>query len=500
VVSEINHSISRRHAGTPVIQATERVTPLQQVQTPELERVCPYRGLEVFREEDVRFFFGRETFVDQLRTKVAKQQLPLVIITGASGSGKSSVVRAGLLPWLRLEQPAVWEAAIFTPGEAPFRNLVEALALTDDKPLDPWQRTIKANERAAYLASGALTLAEAVDITLAATGGKTRFLLIVDQFEEVFTLTRETERKPFIDALLASIEIAPVTVLLTLRADFFQQAMTLTRALSDRLPQSLVTLGPLLGEEWRTIIEEPAKRVGLRFEAGLIERILKDVEAQPDSLPLLEYALTELWQHKQGMLLTHTQYADLGGVEGAISKKADEVLTSIPPAQHKRALHALTQLVQVAIDKEGGADTRRHARRTDLGEASWQTLQPFVGARLLVTNHQDRTGEDVVEIAHEALIRRWEKLQVALEQDREFLSWRRRLGFRMQEWEAADYDEGALLHGAILTEAQRWLTERPADLTAREQEFITWAERDSYQIEQILSKGLPALVQCDGNR
>jgi hypothetical protein len=283
IVPKINTAVSRSHAGTLAIQAVECVTPMQYVQTPELELVCPYRGLEVFREEDVRFFFGREAFTDQLLIKVAKQQLPLVIIIGASGSGKSSVVRAGLLPWLRLEKPAVWEVAIFTPGEAPFRNLAEALALTADKALDPWQRRIKANERGAYLASGTLTLADAVDITLAAAGGKTRFLLVVDQFEELFTLTRETERKLFVDALLASIETAPVTVLLTLRADFVQQVMTLSRALSDRLPQSLVTLGPLLGEEWRIVIEEPAKCVGLRFEPGLIERILKDVEAQPDS-------------------------------------------------------------------------------------------------------------------------------------------------------------------------------------------------------------------------
>jgi hypothetical protein len=292
-------------------------------------------------------------------------------------------VRAGLLPRLRLEQAPVWGVAIFTPGDAPFRNLAEALALIENKELDPWQRRIKANERGAYLASKKLTIIDAVDIALNATAGIDRLLLVVDQFEELFTLTSEEDRKPFINSLLAATQAAPITVLLTLRADFYKQAITLTRELSDLLQQGLVNIGPLRREEWRSIIEDPAELVGLRFEVGLVERLLTDVEAQPDSLPLLEYALKELWKRKQGCMMTHAQYADLGGIEGAVSKRADEVLAHLPLAQQDSALRALTRLIRVSIEEDGGTDTRLRVRLAELDEASHHLLQPFVEERLL---------------------------------------------------------------------------------------------------------------------
>jgi len=362
--------------------------------------------------------------------------------------------------------------------------------LIENKELDPWERRVKANKRGAYLTSRKLTIADAVDITLKATAGIDRLLLVVDQFEELFTLTSEEERRPFVDSLLAATRTAPVTVLLTLRADFYRQSIELTRELSDLLPQGLINMGPLRSEEWKTIIEEPASLVGLQLQSGLADRILKDVEAQPDSLPLLEYALTELWKRRQGRVMTHAQYADLGGIEGAVSKRADAVLARLPLAEQDRALRALTRLIWVSIEEEGGTDTRLRVGLAELDEASHQLLQPFVEERLLVTNRNPIRGEETIEVAHEALIRRWGKLREVLDKDREFLYWRRRLNFRMQEWEAAHHDHSALLHGALRTEAQRWLTERATDLTAREREFITWDERDEYQIEQILSKGL----------
>jgi hypothetical protein len=460
----------------------------------ELEGVCPYRGLEVFHEEDAHFFFGRAAFAEQLLTKITNEQLPLIAVVGASGSGKSSVVRAGLLPRLRLEKAPIWTATIFKPGDAPFRNLAEALALVEDNTLDSWQRRVKANERGEYLASGRLTLTEAVGITLKASVGTDRLLLMVDQFEELFTLTSEADRRSFVDSLIVASRTAPITILLTLRADFYSPVINLSRELSDLIQQGIVNLGPLRSDEWKTVIEEPARLVNLQFQPGLVERILKDVEAQPDSLPLLEYALAELWKRKQGCLITHAQYTEIGGIEGAINRRADDALASLPPAERDIALHILTRLIRVSIEEDDSADTRLRIRLAELEESTLQMLRPFIDARLLVTNHNAITDEDTIEVTHEALIRRWGKLREALGKDREFLYWRRRLGFRMREWEAADHDDGALMQGLLLTEAKRWLTERAKDLTPREREFITWAERDEYQIEQILAKG-PGLVR-----
>ena len=231
LVEEIRHIVSSDHAVMPFTQPAQRTTLTNTLTERTPGDVCPYRGLEVFREEDAHFFFGCEAFAHQLLRKVTQEQLPLITVVGASGSGKSSVVRAGLLPRLRLEQSTVWDAAIFTPGDAPFRNLAEALALVEDTKLDPWQRRVKANKRGAYLASGQLTITDAVDITLESTKGTDRLLLVVDQFEELFRMTSEADRRLFIDSLLSSLQTAPFTLLLTLRADFFEQALTLSREL-----------------------------------------------------------------------------------------------------------------------------------------------------------------------------------------------------------------------------------------------------------------------------
>ena len=458
--------------------------------------LCPYRALQAFREQDEKLFFGRDRFAEQLLAKARNEKLKLIAVVGPSGSGKSSVVQAGLLPRLRRERPPhlSWEAAIFTPGKAPFHNLAAALVTVGTAETDRWERLGKAEKLGQDLADGAVRFEAAMATALAEAPGANRLLLIVDQAEELFTLTTEQDRKPFIQRLLAAADAAPVTVMLTLRADFYGQAIGFGHGLGELITQEQVTILPMSRDELRQAIVAPADSVELKFEDGLVDRILDHVEDQPGNLPLLEFALTELWNRRQGKLLSNDAYRELGGkdsdgkelsgVEGAISRRAEEQFNRLSHAQQETAQRVLTRLVRVAAATEEGTDTRQRVRLSELDASAREVVRTFADARLLVTNRieikDEETGtvesEEIVEVAHEALIRSWQRLKDLLNRDRQFLLWRQRLGVALSEWERTGHDAGALLRGVKLNEARRWRKERGQDLNEREQEFITRSE------------------------
>lgn len=369
--------------------------------TPQVE-LCPYRALRAFREEDAPLFFGREDFAEQLLAKT--RQHSLIAVVGPSGSGKSSVVQAGLMPLLRREcsPHPTWDAVVFTPGRSPFHNLAAALVAVWDAEPDPTERLLKAERLGNSMASGEVRLEAAIRLALEASKGADRLLVVVDQFEELFTLTEEKDRKPFVAALLSASATAPVKIALTLRADFYGQAIGLDRNLSDRIQQGLVNLGPMTRDELRRAIEKPAHGVGLKFESGLVKRILDNIEGQPGNLPLLEFALTELWGKRQGHLLTHHQYEEIGEVAGAIGQRAEQLFGSLKPEEQRAALRAFTRLVRVAAANEEGTDTRQCVRLSELDETACVVAQKFVKARLLVTSRNEATNEETIEVAHEA--------------------------------------------------------------------------------------------------
>ncbi len=439
--------------------------------------LCPYRALRAFREEDAPLFFGREAFAAELLEKSLSQRL--VTVVGPSGSGKSSVVQAGLLPLLRRAHPpsATWDAVIFTPGKRPFHNLAAALVPIWETELTETQRLREAESLGNDLADGKAAVEATFLLALKKSSGTDQLLIVVDQFEELFTLTPETERRAFIKSLLEAADATPVTLVLTLRADFYGQAISLSRELSDRMQHGLVNLGPMTREELRRAIEQPAQAAGLEFESGLAERILNHVEEQPGNLPLLEFALTELWEGREGRLLKNERYDAVGGVEGAISKRAEEQFSRLTSVQQGMALRLMSRLVRVAAAHEEGTDTRQRVKLSELDEAMRAVAQSFADARLLVTGRNETTGEETVEVAHEALIRRWKRLQELINKDREFLLWRQRLGLMLGEWQRAGRQEEILLRGAPLAEAKGWLKEREKDLSEGEREFIKSSSR-----------------------
>lgn len=463
--------------------------------------LCPYRALQAFREQDEKLFFGRDRFAEQLLKKAREEKLKLIAVVGPSGSGKSSVVQAGLLPRLRCERPPQlsWESAIFTPGKAPFHNLAAALLTVGTAEQDRWERLGKAERLGQDLADGVIRLEAAITTALAEAPGANRLLLIVDQAEELFTLTPEQDRKPFIQRLLAAAEAAPVTIVLTLRADFYGQAIGFSRELGGLITAGQVNILPMSRDELRQTIVAPADSVELRFEDGLVDRILDHVEDQPGNLPLLEFALTELWNRRQGKLLSNAAYKEIGGVEGAISRRAEEQFNRLTREQQETAKRVLTRLVRVASATEEGTDTRQRVRLSELDASTREIVRGFADARLLVTNRievtDEETGivasEETVEVAHEALIQRWDRLRRVLDEGREFYLWRQRLRFYLDE---SNRLRRNLLNGPLQEEAQQWLKKRRNELNQNELEFVARASGVLVAMRAIISLGSLAIV------
>jgi WD40 repeat protein len=458
---------------------------------------CPYRGLFHFGPGDAEYFFGRESFVEELvRATQTRNFIPLL---GASGSGKSSVVLAGLVP--KLQKAGHWQFTHFRPGADPFHALALALVPLYVNNLDETERIRQARNLAGYFRTGEVLLAD-VFAQIQQNFPTDRVLLIADQFEELYTLcTDETTRRNFLDRLLASIgapddriPFAPVLVA-TMRADFLGNALSY-RPFADVLQNADLKLGPMNRAELTEAIEQPAQKLEVTFEAGLVDRILGDVDAEPGILPLLEFALTELWQRRSGKQLTHAAYEAIGEVQGALGRHANQEYAKFKDeADRERVRRIFIQLVRPG---EGAEDTRRIATKAELGEQNWSLVKQLADARLVVTS---RNGADLetVEVVHEALIRNWGELRGWMDTDRVFRAWQERLRGAMRQWQETQQDEGSLLRGAALVEAEEQLRQRPEELVAesgfierslQERELIQQAETARRKREIIISRGI----------
>jgi hypothetical protein len=271
--------------------------------------VCPYRGLQFFREEDAPFFFGREVFTQKLIGKV--RQKSLIAVVGASGSGKSSVVRAGLIPQLRRIQDSgpVWDILTLKPGARPLHALAAAICPMLEPDLSEVDLLGECAKLTQHFASNNGFFQDAALRCLAKQPGTDRLLLFVDQWEELYTECKdEAARRQFIDQILRGSSEAPVTLVLTVRGDFYDRALS-HRELVDRLQDGVVNLGPMSPEELRETIEKPARAIKLEFEPFLVDHILGEVGKEPGNLPLLEFMLRELWQARRGNTLYFQAYA-----------------------------------------------------------------------------------------------------------------------------------------------------------------------------------------------
>lgn len=406
--------------------------------------------MSAFRDndKDKDYFFGRLKFVDSL-VEVVYQQ-PLVAVIGASGSGKSSVVFAGLIPKLR--EKGNWLIESFRPQNQPFFGLGSALVRWLKPELDEIQQPGRAAELVADM-KGKLTLPQVVASILARYPGK-RLLLVIDQFEELYNPRNDSEQQPFLDALLAAIQSAPndLTVVLTLRADFLSYLLnypTFGAALQQYKPQ---LLGAMNREEMREAIECPAEEMGVELEEGLTERILDAVKREPGNLPLLEFALEQLWGRQKNNRLTHDAYDDIKGVEKALAVYAVSVYEELTQKiDGKQIQQIFIQLVRVG---EGTEDTRQLATRAEVGGDNWDLVTQLANKRLVVTGRNEATGEETVEVVHEALIREWGLLRQWIDENRKKLIQKREIEDAAKRWRDRGKAKDYLLGGKVLTEAK----------------------------------------------
>jgi DNA-binding SARP family transcriptional activator/WD40 repeat protein len=418
----------------------------------------PYKGLAAFHESDADDFFGRAALTRTLVEAVSASRF--VAVVGPSGIGKSSVVRAGLIPALRrgaVDGSAAWVITDMLPGTRPFLELGRALErVAVDFPAS-------ARERFADQQVDALQ-----DLERVLPDGS-ELLVVIDQFEELFTMTDEATARAFLAMLEASVDDDRVRVVVTLRADFLDRPLLIS-SFGELLGDNMVTVPAPGGGELAEAIVGPANGVGVGVDAALVERITADVLDQPGALPLLQHALAELFDSRDSDLLGLDAYTEIGGVNGSLAGRAEAAFNRLEAEQQAAIRQVFLRLVTVVDD---AAPTRRRVRVADLTDiAQPATIDGFVRARLLVNDNDPDTRMPTVEVAHEALLTHWPRLAGWIDASREELALSRRLDEAIADWETNSRDDAYLLTGGRLAQHQAWTGNTSIALTETETRFL----------------------------
>ncbi|MDH4112650.1 MAG: BMP family ABC transporter substrate-binding protein [Actinomycetota bacterium] len=434
----------------------------------------PFKGLRAFTERDAADFFGRAALVDELVSEI-EGGATFVAIVGPSGSGKSSAMHAGLIPTLRGREGA-WTFATMRPGAHPFTELGAALyraAGRDGPPVD------HLGEHETDLLGAALALLP----------DDSNLVLAIDQFEELFTVVDEPTRDRFL-ANLVSAAGEPggrCRVVVTLRADFYDRPLAYPE-FGRLLTSTVVNVLPLSPGELESAATGPATRLGMSFEPGLLAELIGDVSNQPNGLPLYQYALTELFDRREGTSLTRAAYATIGGVRHAVASRAEETFQGLDTERKEAARQLFLRLIGVGRDTE----TRRIVSVDELGSLDIDAsvmegaVEAFVGNRLLTRDRDPNASSPTVEVAHEALLTEWERLRGWIDDGRDELRTHAALIAAVDEWIAADRDPEYLLSGRRLVRFEQWRSATSLRLTRDERDYLDAAvERRDAQVKQL---------------
>ncbi len=428
----------------------------------------PYKGLRAFLEPDSADFFGREVLTRRLLERLAENGAArFLCVVGPSGSGKSSVVRAGLVPAIRrgvIPGSERWYVIDLLPGSQPLRELERALLGVGVDPPPSLLDDLERDE------SG---LVRAVDRLLPDPDAE--LLIVLDQLEELFTMVdSDAERTHVLESIrvAASDPSSRVRVVATLRADFFDQPLSV-RGFGDLLAARTEAITPMSPEELERAIVGPAERVGLDVEPGLVAAMVADVIDRPGALPLLQYALTELADREDVASLTINAYRRIGGVSGALARRAEHLYDALDDAGAVACRQLFLRLVTLG---EGTEDTRRRVRRSELphldGRAMDAVIEAFGRHRLLSFDRDPSTREPMIEIAHEALLRAWSRLGGWIDEAREDLRIRNGLAVSASEWIQGDRDESFLLRGGRLESTVAWAETTTIALSADDRAYL----------------------------
>lgn len=427
----------------------------------------PYKGLRAFDEADSDVFFGREALVNQLLDRMKDGRFLAVV--GPSGSGKSSLVKAGLIPQLRkggLLKSDKWFIANLIPSANPLEELTTALLSVALRPLPNLYELLLESEQG---------LSAAANQILEGTEGD--LLLVIDQFEEAFTMGSDEQlRRHFLALLHQAVTQTPsrVRVIITLRADFYDRPL-LYESFGKLMQARTQVVLPLTADELDRTIAAPAQRVGIQIEPELKAAIISDVRQEPGALPLLQHALTEIFERRKGRVMTLSAYQSIGRVAGALAKRAEQVYRELTDEQQAITRQIFLRLVTLG---EGTEDVRRRTLRSELAsilpdnQSLQDVLDIFGRYRLLSFDHAPSTREPTVEVAHEALIREWRRLRQWLDASREDIRQQRRLAELVVEWQVGGKDPSFLLHGLQLRQFEMWLDSTSIAVTELERDYV----------------------------
>jgi DNA-binding SARP family transcriptional activator len=477
-----------RQAASGVSPASIEVSPARG--TPLTGVANPYKGLAAFDEADAPTFFGREALVERLVERLSEEHpyAHFLVVVGPSGSGKSSLVNAGLIPALRtgaLPGSNEWFIVKMTPGSHPFEELEINLLRIASSPSLSLMEQLRRDER------GLLRAAR-----LALPGDDCELLLVIDQFEELFTLVEDrAEMERFLDGLFiaATDRRSPLRVVITLRADFYDRPL-MHDNFSALVQERTEVVVPMKVRELEKAVSSPARLVGVDVEPALVTALVLDGKEQPDALPLLQYALTELFERRTGDSLSLEDYQDMGGLEGVLERSAESLYERLGKDGQEMARQLFLRLVTLG---EGVEDTRRRVLRSELEALQWsrqalpggngheaaspiedhlqtagQVIDLFGQARLLSFDLDPLTRTPTVEITHEALLREWPRLRGWLDEGRADVRTQRALASAAAEWEKAHRDPSFLLHGVRLNQFESWAAEADLALTGEERLFL----------------------------
>ncbi len=467
-----------------VIQKPKTSSTLPTGNLPEPEN--PYKGLRAFQSADAQDYFGREKLIQKVLNRLQEKDefQRFLALVGPSGSGKSSLAKAGVIPALwRGDIPGSdkWYIVEMLPGAHTLDELeVSLFQVTADKGMNLREQLERDRRGLVRVANMILP------------DDSSELLLVIDQFEEVFTLLEdETERLQFLNLIQEAVTDtrSRVRVLVTLRADYYDRPLHYAE-FGELIRSRVETVLPLSAEELERAVSAPAIREGVQFEEGLVSRIVSDVHYEPGALPLMQYALTELFEYRDGRRMTLEAYASIGGTGGALAKRADEIYLETDETTQELIRQLFLRLVTLG---EGAEDTRRRVNRSELMHVTSEQdivneiIDLYASSRLISLDHDPATRQPTVEVAHEAILREWDRLRQWLNESRDEIRLQRQLARMAEDWRNSQEDPSYLAHGSRLEQFEEWATSTPLALTPEEERFLQASIKD-YQHRLTLEK------------
>ena len=425
----------------------------------------PFIGLKPFQPEDASLFFGRNNEISRMLEIIFSKGF--LVLCGPTGSGKSSILRAGLIPSLKnntLNSNLSDQAVIFfKPGADPFVSLAEAVVSEIESDKDKTDLKEKVEKLSRLFIAFPENFTQNIKDVF---GVERKCTVIIDQFEDLFTLcSDEQKRDKFIYAVSAWISGKKTTTILSVRSDYYLQLSTYS-LISEQLEGSLFNLETPSERELRQIIVEPAAKAGIKVEQGLVERILKDLETVNNKLAVLQLVLYELWSNRNGNLLTHAAYDKINRTDGVLKQMYEGVYKLFSQKELEAARPLITRLVNIENN------TRQALNFDGIDNEKRMALKPFIDKGLLIIDRGKKAGFEKVELANDLLISSWPQLNEWISNDREFLLWRQQLDSKLDIWRSSNGLTDFLLNKTFTAEAQKWLNEYPNDLTEDEKRFI----------------------------